>query len=315
MSARRCSYCSSPAIYLRRYSGEYLCRRHFMESVEARVRRALRGKLRGRLRVGLAVSGGKDSLTMAYIMWRLSRRHPETELVGLIVDEGIRGYRDRSIEHARRLLEQLGISYEIGSFEEEFGVTVDELVRELSVRIPCSYCGVLRRRMLEMLGRRLGVKAILTGHNANDLAETVLLNVIQGNIRHLVQELEVGEGYIPHVTPLRYVPEAEVVLYAYLAGIDYFEDSCPYVPYALRREIRDFLNTLENRHPGIVFNVLSAAERMRRERIPTRPCKICGYPTTRETCRSCEMLEEIRRLKRERKRKLTGQRHPVIPGG
>jgi len=292
----KCSYCKNIAIYYRRNSGEYLCRKHFIESIERKVRRAIGDKLKGRKIVGLAVSGGKDSSTMAYIMWKLSQRHRQTKLIGLIIDEGIKGYRDKSIEYAVNLMEELGIEYHIGSFKDEFGFTVDELI-ERGVRNPCTYCGVFRRRMMEIMGRKYRVDILLTGHNANDIAETVLLNIIQGHIKHIIYDLEVGESLIPHLNPLKYVLEGEVVLYAYVRGIKYYEESCPYIRYALRREVRTFLNNMEWRHPGITFNILRISEKLKEKKLPVNPCEKCGYPTTRKICKVCELLNNIMEIK------------------
>lgn len=249
------------------------------------------------MHLGLAVSGGKDSLTMAYILWKLSKKYPATKLSAIIIDEGIKGYRDESIKYAINLLKRLSIKYKIVSFREYFGFTLDELVRNYKVDIPCTYCGAFRRRLIEYVGRDLNVDLILTGHNANDVAETFLLNIIQGNYKHIIYDLDVKGLLIPRVYPLKYLPESEIVLYAYLNNIEYFDKPCPYARFALRREVRNFINRLERKHPGMIYNLISLAEKLKTgKKLEVSRCKICGYPTAREICKVCELLTQLSSL-------------------
>lgn len=290
LTGKKCRYCKNIAVYYRKHSGEYLCKKHFIKSIERKVMRAIGGRVRRGMKIGLAVSGGKDSLTMAYIIWKLSRPHTNSKLIGLIVDEGIDGYRDRSIKYAVGLMKKLNIEYYIMSFKESFNFSIDLLVNEGHIDNPCTFCGVFRRRILEILGRELGVDRILTGHNANDIAETVILNIIQGNLKHILYDLDVGGELIPHITPLKYILEYEVVLYAYFNNIEYYEGPCPYVTYALRSEVRTFINNIEWNHPGIIYNILRFSEKIKSgEKLKTFRCEICGFPTTRKICKVCEL--------------------------
>lgn len=267
-----------------------MCKIHFIRSIEERVKRVLSGRVKWGMNLGLAVSGGKDSLTMAYILWKLSKKYPATKLTAIIIDEGIRGYRDKSIEYAVKLLEELSIDYVIASFNNYFGFELDEIIEKGEIDIPCTFCGAYRRRLIELMGRKLNVDLILTGHNANDVSETFLLNVIQGNYKHIVYRIDAKDMLIPRLYPLKMVPEVEVVLYAYLNDIDYFDEPCPYTRYALRNEVRTFLNKIEREHPGTLFNIIRLGERLKtREKLVMGRCELCGYPTTRKVCKVCEL--------------------------
>lgn len=292
----KCSYCDRPAIYRRRYSGENLCRRHFIKTVDEKVYKSVKGYLTRGSRIGLAVSGGKDSLTMAYIVGKIVRRLVgHIDLVALIVDEGISGYRDRSVEVATEQLGRWGVRYRVGRVYEYFETTVDKLVSSNDKNLSCTYCGLLRRRVLNYLAEEEGVDRLFTGHNASDIAQTILLNMFQGNVRNIMYETEAPEA-VQRIYPLGRILEQEVTLYAHLAGIDYYDKPCPYTRYSIRNDIRNFLTYMENKRPGITFSLIASAGKIRSEvgkRLRMGSCSICGQPTTREVCKVCELSMKL----------------------
>ncbi len=105
---------------------------------------------------------------------------------------------------------------------------------------------------------------------------------------------------VQRVKPFCELPEREVVLYAYLKQIDYQEGPCPYAGSALRNDVRTMLNRMEEKHPGTKFAIFRSIERIRpaleaaREAVELRECRICGEPTVGETCKPCQMLQELR---------------------
>ena len=110
----------------------------------------------------------------------------------------------------------------------------------------CTFCGILRRRLLNEAALKLGATKVATGHNLDDEAQTVFINLIRGDVSRLIRlgikPLKYREGFIPRVKPLRYIPEKEIAIYAYLMGFPLYERECPYVRASLRDEIRDILN-------------------------------------------------------------------------
>lgn len=67
----------------------------------------------------------------------------------------------------------------IVSYEELYGWTMDAIVKEIGLKNNCTFCGVFRRQALDRGAMLLGVDSIVTGHNADDIAETVLMNSTQ----------------------------------------------------------------------------------------------------------------------------------------
>lgn len=95
----------------------------------------------------------------------------------LSIDEGISGYRDDSLLTVQRNSEQYKLPLKILSYSDLYeGWTMDKVVKETGKKGNCTYCGVFRRKALDLGGDVLEVDHIVTGHNADDVAETVLMN-------------------------------------------------------------------------------------------------------------------------------------------
>ncbi|MGZ5562054.1 MAG: TIGR00269 family protein, partial [Halobacteriota archaeon] len=140
----KCDKCSASAILFQRYSGLHLCKSHFFIDVEKKIKRQVRKeKIEGTL--AIALSGGKDSaVTLSVLNDLLSRRG--IDIVAISVDEGITGYRERALESAATLVAELGVRWEVASFEQYFGVRIDRVHER-----PCTVCGILRRSLLNRL--------------------------------------------------------------------------------------------------------------------------------------------------------------------
>jgi cytoplasmic tRNA 2-thiolation protein 1 len=128
-------------------------------------------------RVAIAASGGKDSTVLAHIMTLLNEKYAYgLDLFLLSVDEGITGYRDDSLETVKRNQKQYAIPLKIVSYKELYGWTMDEIVAKIGMKNNCTFCGVFRRQALDRGAVLLNANKIVTGHNADDIAETVLMN-------------------------------------------------------------------------------------------------------------------------------------------
>jgi cytoplasmic tRNA 2-thiolation protein 1 len=98
------------------------------------------------------------------------------ELTLLSIDEGITGYRLDSLATVKRNQKQYQLPLQILSYEDLYGWTMDELVKEVGLKNNCTFCGVFRRQALDRGAAMLGISHVITGHNADDIAETVLMN-------------------------------------------------------------------------------------------------------------------------------------------
>ncbi|OPX77074.1 MAG: tRNA 2-thiocytidine biosynthesis protein TtcA [Methanosaeta sp. PtaB.Bin039] len=298
----RCDRCSLPSAVHQRYSGLHLCPDHFTADVERKVRETLRTYRlfgRGGL-VAVAMSGGKDSSALLYMLKKIFSPRRDIQLVAVLVDEGIDGYREQTLLSARSLADRLKIPHRTLHFSQEFATSTDSMAARTRAEAPCTYCGVLRKNLLNRAAREMGATALATGHNLDDEAQTVLLNYLRGDVERLFRLVPrtPKEGMVPRIKPLRRVPERELAIYAHLHGIyPQGHGSCPYVPWAMRLEIKEILNRLEAGHPGTKYALLRGFDKIQDLAGPgsfqMRQCGRCGEPTGQEVCQSCQLLERL----------------------
>jgi uncharacterized protein (TIGR00269 family) len=301
----RCSSCDAPAVVDQPYRGLHLCAGHFVGSVEERVRREMHRQLPrfGRGTVAVALSGGKDSAAALALAHQYFRRRPTVRLVAVSVDEGIPGYRPATLRAAETLVRELGVDHRVVRAADELGTTIDRTARELPGTVPCSFCGVWRRRLLNRAARDAGADALVLGFNLDDLAQTVLMNLVRGDLDRLVRMAphRVRQpGLVPRIAPLATVPEREVFLYARLRGLPFDHAECPHAGRAARNLYRDLVWQLEEAQPGTRQSLLRTHERLVDRWLATEDvgspslCRACGDPAAGELCRACEFLQIAR---------------------
>ncbi len=293
-----CDRCNSKAVYLRRYSGQAYCAEHFREYFEGKIRKTIhrRKLLKRGERIGVAISGGKDSCTLLYVLDKLKKKY-DLELIPIAVDEGIKGYREKAIHVAERLASNLGLSVHLVSFKESFGHSLDEISKNGDA---CTCCGVLRRKLLNDTARDLGLAKLATGHNLDDEVQAIMMNYVRGDIERLARfggRIN-DSGFVKRIKPLCELPEKEVALYSTLEGLGASFDVCPYST-SFRSSIRDMVNALEKDSPGIKYSILRGYEKIAPyleayQMGDLKKCARCGEPSSSEICNACSLLEEIK---------------------
>jgi uncharacterized protein (TIGR00269 family) len=306
-----CTVCKrEEAFFFRPYSGEKLCRKCFTKSIEEKVRTTIvkYKMLKFDDRIGVAVSGGKDSVSLLHILAKIEHGYPKTSLAAVTVDEGIKGYRDEALKIAAENCQKLGIEHHVVSFKELYGYRLDEIVKSLKQKrnsdlTPCAYCGVLRRKALNIAARNLKADKLATAHTLDDETQTILLNIFHGDVLRIAREKpatdEAHPKLVQKVKPFCEIPEKETALYAYVRKIKFQSMPCPYASEALRNDVRTMLNRMEEKHAGIKFTIFKSIQKIRPalENIASkeglRECNECGEPTTERTCRTCQMLKQV----------------------
>ena len=311
-SATLCTVCRRrDAFFFRPYSGEKLCKSCFVKSIENKVRATIAkyNMLEFDDRIAVAVSGGKDSVSLLHVLAKIEKDYPKASLVAVSVDEGIEGYRDEALEIARENCEKLGIEHHVISFKQLFGYTLDEVVERLktignSELTPCAYCGVLRRKALNMITRKVEANKLATAHTLDDETQTVLLNILHGDVSRIAREKPATDKAHPklvrRIKPFCEIPERETALFAYVKKIKFQSTPCPYASEALRNDVRLFLNRMEEKHAGIKYTIFRMSEKIRNalkkaaEKESLNECIQCGEPTMQKVCKACEMLQKIK---------------------
>ena len=306
-----CSICNNKAVYEVKYNGSYLCKKHFTQYVEKRVKREIRNQInfdnKKNIKISVAISGGKDSSATLYLLNKILGNRRNLELTAFTVDEGIAGYRSSGLEKAEKLCNSLNIKHDVISYKENFGYTLDEIMEIDKKTISCSHCGPMRRNLMNKISEYNESDYVALGLNLDDYAQSILMNVTKGDVSRYIRMAPhkyTREGLVPRILPLRKIPEKEVVLYAILNNIDFDHSWCPYYNMAQRNTYRDIIDKLETETPGTRYAIVKFFDETRgplrdyyqQENIKLNKCRICGAPTAGDICEVCKDLENIKKL-------------------
>ena len=178
-----CKNCLEKPVIKLTNSNIQLCKQHFIRYFERKVLNLIKEyKLVERNdKVGVALSGGKDSLTVLNILNNLKKKIRIFDLEAIAIDEGIKDYRDKTLITAKKFCEDNKIKLHIFSYKKEFGDTLDNFLKKSKFK-SCSVCGPFRRYLLNKKSKELGFNKLATGHNLDDEAQTIMMNYFRRNI-------------------------------------------------------------------------------------------------------------------------------------
>lgn len=272
MAPTPCALCHiSRALVIRPKNHQKLCKTCFISIFETEIHNTITTNtlFYPGERIAIGASGGKDSTVLASVLKTLNERYDyKLNLCLLSIDEGIKGYRDDSLETVKRNALQYEMPLEIVGYDDLYGWTMDQVVEQIGRKGNCTYCGVFRRQALDRGAARLGITHVVTGHNADDIAETVMMNLLRGDLPRLARATSIvtasSASEIKRSKPLKYAYEKEIVLYAHHKRLDYFSTECIYSPEAFRGSARALIKNLEKIRPSAILDMVRSGEDMAR---------------------------------------------------
>ena len=246
----------------------------------------------------VAVSGGKDSLALWDVL-----RDAGYDATGLYLDLGIFDYSQASRAKCEAFAAERGARLRVVRVADEIGAGIPA-VRDATRRPTCSACGLSKRYLMNRTALDLGFGVVVTGHNLDDEAATLLGSTLRWDESSLARQTPVLEATHPklvrRVKPLFRLSERETAAYAFLRGIDYIVEECPFARGATSITHKEVLNRLEDASPGskaaFLFNYLDRARQLfqARESVTLRECVRCGQTTTGEVCAFCKLADQVR---------------------
>jgi uncharacterized protein (TIGR00269 family) len=296
----KCRRCGGRAVLELRRHNTALCADDYLGFFRRQVQEAIR---RGRMftrdeAVLVAVSGGKDSLALWDVLLGDGYR-----AVGVYIDLGIYDYSARSRACCEAFAAERGAALHVVSVAEAVGAPIPA-VRETTRRPTCSACGLSKRYILNRTALERGYAVVATGHNLDDEAATLLGSTLRWETAALARQTPVLESTHPRlarrVKPLYRLSERETAAYAFLRGIDYVVEECPFARGATSLAHKDLLNRLEDTSPGskamFFLNFLEQARPLfqAQDATPLTECVRCGQATTGEVCAFCRLAEQVR---------------------
>ena len=299
----KCDRCENTVAYSRKYSGENLCSDCFSKSIIHKTTKTISkyNMIESGDIVGVAVSGGKDSLSLLQVMKKISLNH-NFKLKAITVDEGIPGYRDEALKIVEEFCKKLNVEHKVYPYSSLFGTTLEQTLelRDNEKISSCSICGILRRRAIDYGATDLGVDVIATGHNLDDMLQTFIINIISGDTKKIGwMDPDTSKNKIRKIKPFCEIYENEIVFYAFTNEIPFQSEECPHMNEGIRTEIRNFLNSLEKTHSGIKNNMYKSILKISStlkdsNNSEWRICSKCGNGCTGETCSVCSTLTNLR---------------------
>ncbi len=305
----KCKKCGAKASVNMRQHKLALCKDHYLQWVPEQAERFIKkyDMFTHGDRILVAVSGGKDSLSLWDILVRLGYQ-ADGLYIGLGIDGGF-GYSSESHRLAAKFAADQGLALHVVDVESEYGQPVP-ILSEVSHRgqgKPCAVCGLTKRHVMNRIARDLGYDVLATGHNLDDEAAVLFGNTLRWSGEYLVRQgpvLPGMPGMARKVKPLCRFYEREMTAYALLRGIEYIYEECPFAEGSTSIYYKEALNRLENDRPGtklgFYLSFLEAREsglfaEGQRSSQDLHPCPNCGQPTTAPgLCSFCRMIEKVR---------------------
>jgi uncharacterized protein (TIGR00269 family) len=311
----KCRKCGEKAAINMRQHKLALCKTHFPLWVVEQTQRFIeKYRMFSRQdRVLIAVSGGKDSLSLWDILWKLGCS-ADGLYIGLGIDGGT-GYSEESYRMTSKFAQGRNLNLHIVDVQDDYGKTIPAMAQSTrhGKEKPCSVCGLSKRHIMNRVASQGDYDVLATGHNLDDEAAVLFgntINWISGYLLRQAPVLEARPGMVRKVKPLCRFYEREMAAYALVCGIDYIYDECPHAAGSKSIYYKELLNRLEADRPGAKLSFylsflqakesgLFSPQNKNLESLASsgvdgeelNACPTCGQPTTSvRECAFCRMV-------------------------
>ncbi len=205
-------------------------------------------------RVGVAVSGGKDSMVLLDLLWKLLRIAPISfELVCLTIDIGWEGFDPAPV---RKFCDERGIPFLYMETE------IAQILKARREKDPCSLCSSMRRGALYELAEKANCDKIALGHHLDDIVIAFMLSLFfAGSLETSRPWVRSECGRFIVVRPLSYVREEIIESYHKEMKLPLVENRCPYASSNYRVRMKSILKELEAMNPNVRSCVLNALKK------------------------------------------------------
>ncbi len=219
--------------------------------LESMCRKALYtfGMLDGVERLAVALSGGKDSLTLLFLLKAiLGRGTPDIPLYAIYVKGAFSCGPGISEGYLREICQELGVPLMTATSEQKLD------------KLSCYPCSRERRRLIFETAKSAGIHTIAFGHHRDDSIQTLLMNLLhKGEFAGNLPKVPMQDYGITLIRPLIYVPEAKIRTFAELYGFTRIVCQCPVGQNSMRKAAEKLLQEIEKSFPNTRVNLSHAA--------------------------------------------------------
>lgn len=206
-------------------------------------------------RIGVGVSGGKDSLALLVLLAELKKyNHKPFELEAVTVDLGF-GMDFSGIE---KLCNDLGVPFNL--VQTQIAPVIFEYRQEKN---PCSMCAKMRRGAINQTLLERGLNKLALGHHYDDAVETFMMSLLyEGRISCFQPVTDLDRTGIIQIRPMLYLHEQTVDNFATKMQLPVIQNRCPVDKRTKREEIKKLVYELSGRYPDLKERVFGAMQRL-----------------------------------------------------
>lgn len=275
----------------------------FLKKFESNIKKTIKkfNLLNKKEKILVAASGGKDSTTILYLLKKLGYN-----IKALTIDTAIGSYTQQNLENIRKFCAERNIKLHTVSFKKEFGYStcyIKSILKSKGINLKsCTICGVLRRYLINKYAKKLRADKLVTGHNMDDEAESVMMNIFRNTLwlaARLGPKTSASKYFVQRVKPLYLTSKKSVVRYSKLIKLPVKYGACPCSSESYRRFVRGMLDEWELKNPKIKGNIVNYFLRVSPElkqfytNKNLSTCEKCSEPSSSKLCRACQIIRNL----------------------
>jgi len=220
------------------------------KKIESRVRKALYDfhMVDGVKKLSVALSGGKDSLTLLFLLKAISGRgFTDFELSAVHVSGEFSCGAGVNTDYLRTICEKLEVPFVIRESNQKLET------------LECYSCSRERRRLLFDAAKELGADTIAFGHHRDDSIQTLLMNLLhKAEFAGNMPKIHMHKYEITIIRPLIYVTEEDIRTFARQHEFMRIMCQCPVGQNSMRKKAEVLLSEIEESFPEARHNLAKA---------------------------------------------------------
>ncbi len=262
------------------------------------------GLLNKKEKILVAVSGGKDSTAVLHMLNKWGYN-----IEAAAIDVNLGGYSKSNMGNITSFCKKESIPLYIISIKDEFGCShcyIRDALNSKGIKLnSCAVCGVLRRYLLNKAAKKLKAKKLVTGHNLDDEAQSIMMNFFRNTLQWSARlgpksGMPRAKGFVQRVKPFYFIPEKDIEKYSRIMKFPVKYGRCPCSSDVFRRFVGDFLGDYEKENKLVKKNIVDYFMRVQpqlKQKYKTQTytyCQKCGEPSKGSICRTCQIILEIK---------------------
>ena len=217
----------------------------------------------------IGLSGGKDSLLLTELLGRRAQIYvPKFKVTALHVRVKERDYHT-DLSYLESFCKEANVPLLVRDVEIT-NEGVNELTNERVAKAnPCFLCSWYRRKTLFNVAQEIGCNKIAFGHHRDDVAETLLMNLIfQGTFATMPPILQLDKMPLQLIRPLCLIDEADIIRYAEMRGYQKQPKLCPFEHVSSREKVKKILADIKTLNPEAIDSLYGALTNIKTEYLP-----------------------------------------------